>query len=553
MNILIDCVGDEQTLYLHKIRPLAESELLLDRYRVNDRDVERTQSELASMGIKLSNPVNISDVSVMSNTELGNSWLNIKTARKRLSESLASVDLPYPQDDQFIVEWLAKCRQFNLASRNYEACNFEATASRNGTLGLTLAGAFILRHIMFDSGLPLVQVMNLWALFYYLIMHRPIPSDSIASQTSIWNHIHRLYYIDNILESRKFHKFISIPTPNNFSFRRYFYSSSDASQHHDRNRVVVNISTNSSPDPVKIEPSFRNITNSVTAVKTGEFMATKNMEALVKELGTEAVSHYGGGTNDNAPDAQKEIRLMFDSMMKLLEESDDDNIRELMYTNGVLRRVIAFGDPFHIANLAVTWASLAAFGDTERDNHRQVHHRQLLQSLHSLRYADSAYAQARLEEIYEGVAKFKLKTWRERVQRWLVNQRNAKYVLWMLTHKTSDGECALVEWALSYANEKSGWQQTVGQEVATWLQMPEMILALLFESEVGAYFEEVMAWHNRTGPINTRSGFRMLELFDLYFGFELPWWNQAVNDPATTLPDTCRRGEDLKFRREQIE
>eukprot|EP00956_Cyclotella_meneghiniana_P031495 scaffold82841_cov63-Cyclotella_meneghiniana.AAC.7 len=212
----------------------------------------------------------------------------------------------------------------------------------------------ILRHIMFDSGLPLVQVMNLWALFYYLIMHRPIPSDSIASQTSIWNHIHRLYYIDNILESRKFHKFISIPTPNNF--RRYFYSSSDASQHHDHNRVVVNISTNSSPDPVKIEPSFRNITNSVTAVKTGEFMATKNMEALVKELGTEAVSHYGGGTNDNAPDAQKEIRLMFDSMMKLLQESDNDNIRELMYINGVLRRVIAFGDPFHIANLAVTWA-----------------------------------------------------------------------------------------------------------------------------------------------------------------------------------------------------
>ena len=27
--------------------------------------------------------------------------------------------------------------------------------------------------------------------------------------------------------------------------------------------------------------------------------------------------------------------------------------------------------------------------------------------------------------------------------------------------------------------------------MATWLQMPEMILALLFESEVGAYFEEV--------------------------------------------------------------
>ena len=54
---------------------------------------------------------------------------------------------------------------------------------------------------------------------------------------------------------------------------------------------------------MKIEPSFRNITNSVTAVKTGEFMANKNVEALAKELGIQAASHYGGGTNDNAPDA----------------------------------------------------------------------------------------------------------------------------------------------------------------------------------------------------------------------------------------------------------
>ena len=132
-------------------------------------------------------------------------------------------------------------------------------------------------------------------------MHWPIPSDSIASQTSIWNHIHQLYCIDNILESRKFHQFIGINTPHGFQI--CFYSSSDASIHHARNRVIVNISTNSSPDAMKIEPSFRNITNSVTAVKTGEFMANKNVEALAKELGIQAASHYGGGTNENALDA----------------------------------------------------------------------------------------------------------------------------------------------------------------------------------------------------------------------------------------------------------
>jgi hypothetical protein len=52
--------------------------------------------------------------------------------------------------------------------------------------------------------------------------------------------------------------------------------------------------------------------------------------------------------------------------------------------------------------------------------------------------------------------------------------------------------------------------------------MPQIILGLTFEAELGIYFEEVMAWHNCKGPFNERPGFRMMEIFFLCLGFEIP-------------------------------
>jgi hypothetical protein len=60
--------------------------------------------------------------------------------------------------------------------------------------------------------------------------------------------------------------------------------------------------------------------------------------------------------------------------------------------------------------------------------------------------------------------------------------------------------------------------------------MPLITLGLHFESELGSYFGEMYAWNNRAGPLNKRSGFWMLEIFYLYLGFEVSWWNSAVND-----------------------
>ena len=84
--------------------------------------------------------------------------------------------------------------------------------------------------------------------------------------------------------------------------------------------------------------------------------------------------------------------------MKAVRESDDmtvEIIHDIIYENGVKRRPIAFGDPFHVANLCVTWASVYAFGDTEKADHSQVHHRQVLQSIHTLHSSDNNYSQAK--------------------------------------------------------------------------------------------------------------------------------------------------------------
>ena len=88
----------------------------------------------------------------------------------------------------------------------------------------------------------------------------------------------------------------------------------------------------------------------------------------------------------------------------------------LLYVNGVKRRAINFGDPFHIANLVVTWASIGAFGDTEKAYHTQVHHRQLLQSMHSLHNDNSTFSQALIDDIMTDSTGLVIRTCREHVQ-----------------------------------------------------------------------------------------------------------------------------------------
>ena len=78
------------------------------------------------------------------------------------------------------------------------------------------------------------------------------------------------------------------------------------------------------------------------------------------------------------------------------------------------------------------------------------------------------------------------------------------------------------------------------------------------EAEVGAYYEETMAWHNRPGPYKKRCSFRIEEVHNIYFRFELPWWNRACSKAENCLPKTIAYidanfdGEEREMRLTQI-
>jgi hypothetical protein len=112
---------------------------------------------------------------------------------------------------------------------------------------------------------------------------------------------------------------------------------------------------------------------------------------------------------------------------------------------GVPRHSIELGDPFHINNLIVTLASLAAFGETERNNHRQTHHRQLIQSIHDIHKKAKKLSQKVMDQVLEGTGcVIRIHTTRERQQRWLVNSRSCERILHAMTTKMMDGMPALL-------------------------------------------------------------------------------------------------------------
>ena len=118
---------------------------------------------------------------------------------------------------------------------------------------------------------------------------------------------------------------------------------------------------------------------------------------------------------------------------------------------GITPKPILICDLFHADNLAFTHASIAAFGETERNNHRQRHHRQLLQSIHDLFHLDKLKHQGLMDELLSDSSKsINVRTMRERVQRWLANQRNSSWVVETMQMNVEGSEVpVLIQWAHS--------------------------------------------------------------------------------------------------------
>ncbi|EJK60201.1 hypothetical protein THAOC_19495 [Thalassiosira oceanica] len=89
-------------------------------------------------------------------------------------------------------------------------------------------------------------------------------------------------------------------------------------------------------------------------------------------------------------------------------------------------------------------------------------------------------------------------------------------------------------------------------EVITMSGSDEIAIGLQFEAELVDYFEVTYQWHAHPGELSIdRSGFRTMELPHLLFGYIMPWWETAVEEPKKCFPKTFRRIEILKAREEE--
>ncbi len=165
------------------------------------------------------------------------------------------------------------------------------------------------------------------------ILRKALEIKDFVSQTTLWNHVMRLHYIDKVVANKRFDQIIYQRTSN--GFRLYYYFSSDDSNIQQRNRHVLIISTPSNNVESNLQPSYRHVTSSVSAVKSAS--AVKNADAIIDMLGLEGAAFLAGAVCDNAADAQLEIMDTFDEIMQRIKSSnkDEDWITSMLYENGV--------------------------------------------------------------------------------------------------------------------------------------------------------------------------------------------------------------------------
>ena len=113
-----------------------------------------------------------------------------------------------------------------------------------------------------------------------------------------------------------------------------------------------------------------------------------------------------------------------------------------------------------------------------------------------------------LDEIHQenGIQyEYKIKTWRERIQRWLVNGRFSKKVMEgvnLLSEVSSTNFWVL--WGMRYLPLVDGWKHTAVEEIIQFFLMPEIIVGIQFEAELVDYFEVTYLWHAYPGELCKR-------------------------------------------------
>lgn len=284
----------------------------------------------------------------------------------------------------------------------------------------------------------------------------------------------------------------------------------------------------------KIVRQFKHLTCACGGAKGGKENATLNLFCMSTVLSIYLMWHFGGGTTDHPSDAVKETKETFQMVMQELNIKAPE--RTLLY--GVKRKPVVKGCNYHVDNLALKHFSLAAYGPTEKSNHSQIHHRQALQTLHDINSHDVGFSNAVLRKVRGGknTTLSHLHTSRERQERWLSNSDNARRMLRYLELVNDESESVLIAWAKQmYLTSNSEWVRRAAGELVELLLMPEIIVGLIAEDEIGDYFRMTMAFYKGHSKDGSLPGFNTLDFIYFYYDKILPWWQVALVYPHKKL------------------
>ena len=98
------------------------------------------------------------------------------------------------------------------------------------------------------------------------------------------------------------------------------------------------------------------------------------------------------------------------------------------------------------------------------------------------------------------VYEYNIKTWSERIKRWLVNGRYAKKKMEGvdLLSDLVDSPNFWVQWGMRYLPLVDGWKHTAVEEIIQFFLMPEIIVGIQFEAELVDYFEVTLTCGTHT-------------------------------------------------------
>jgi hypothetical protein len=110
-----------------------------------------------------------------------------------------------------------------------------------------------------------------------------------------------------------------------YGFPLSWYSLSDDSKHHGRNRHVLLITATKGHNDEFLNPCFRFVTASEAVSGDSKGNSKLNVAKLIDYLPLMTLAHYGGNITDNANSAMDESCKTCNGVIKHLEDSADDN------------------------------------------------------------------------------------------------------------------------------------------------------------------------------------------------------------------------------------